>query len=191
MISSLKITHRLIILLLLFSFHSSIFSQDIESMKIEIKNKTEILKQNKVHFITQTTYDFNKNKRRQNANYIELKEIYDSLGRKIEIINYKKNSNQVGGKIKYFYADTLGIGINRIEYYNDKGILTEIQEAKEIDGKIINIRVGGGSTCYGHYKFNYNDKGLIEEAIWFAPKKIRSGEKMIPKHKVQLQYTYR
>ena len=46
-------------------------------------------------------------------------------------------------------------------------------------------------ACFGHFKFVYNSKGLIDKAIWYEPKKgIWANEKMIAYKTIQLVYAF-
>lgn len=192
MYNTMKTQGPTIILCLLSYFVS--FGQDRPIVGIDIKNSNEDLKQNKVYSITQTTYNYSNWKKKLvcNVGRKEVTELYDSLGRNFEKI-YFRDSAQFFARVKYFYADTTGKRIYRIESYNNKDSLVTINIAEERNGQMIYYMPDrGGVWCFGNYKFIYNEKGLIEEAIWYGPKKgIWANDKMRPYHTTKLTYSFR
>jgi len=186
--------NRLFILLFIYlSSTINLNAQEMPETCIEIKNSIKALKQNKVSSITHTKYYYKDNKKEltyETGNKI-LTELFDSLGRKVEVIYYIDSTAEISNTIKYQYADTIGIAIYMIETYDSGDSLVNVKEAKEENGEMIYFRIGSGVSCFGNYKFIYNNKGLIEEAIWYGPKKgIWANKHMIANYTTRLSYTF-
>lgn len=189
-----EMINRLILLLIFFLPSIICVAQNRLETGTVIKNTNADLKRNSVSSITHTKYFYKDTKKRltEVSGRKVVTEIFDSIGRNIEVIYYNDSSGHISSRAKYYYADTIGKSIYRMEYYNNKDSLQTVNVAKEKNGQMVYLVLGEGVSCFGNYKFVYNDKGLIDEAIWYEPKRgIWANEHMIAYFTTKLNYTFR
>ena len=183
-----------IILLLAFVNIQFVVGQDLPATGTVIGNSNARLKRNKVFSIDQFEYPISHRKTKSSDKIGKkiMTEYYDNFGRNTQVIYYSDNSRLIEKKVKYFYADTIGYLKYRIEEYDNKDSLISVRMNINSKGDTMFFLPNKNITCFGHYKFIYNSKELIEKAIWYAPKKgIWANENMVAYKTIQLVYIFK
>ena len=169
-------------------------AQDKISKVIEIENANSDLISNKVSSVTFIKFTYKDKKRKILAKPGKkiTTQFFDSLGRNIKEIHYNENNEEVSFWSKYYYADSIGRAMYRWETYNGKDSLIHLAVAKEEKGEMVYIIKDKGVSCFGNYNLFYSSNGLIQQAIWYGPKKgLWANEDMIPYYTVKLDYIFR
>jgi len=179
-----------ILLLIMCLIGSFCEAQERPETGIALENLVSDLKVNKVSSVS-IQYCWNLGFPRPADNVDKGIEIYDSLGRNIEGISLD-SLGQVKARWKYYYEDSLGKYCIKVERYNAWDSLIEVQEARRLkDGKLEYIRFNGGVSCFGHFKYRYDERGLIKAAIWQASRGMENGkEYYVDQFSVHFYYTF-
>jgi hypothetical protein len=185
---------RQILILTFLIVCSWTFGQNRQETGVVIKNRIEDLKANKVTSIEQNVFSFADRKQRKLNTQSQSKTVehYNQYGQLSEEIIFEVDTKTVKTRTKYYYIDTLSRCLLKYEMYDNKDSIIYKSEARLEDGKPICMLINDGVACFGNYKFTYDDRGLIAEAIWYGPKKgIWADKKMIQYNLTKLTYSFR
>ena len=159
---------------------------------LDIINQKEDLKRNKVASITFEQYTYKNNKKNETGSSYRVlsKELYDITGFKYKDIGYTSDS-RILTQTEYRLLDS-DREIIRTETYINKDTIKTIDTVFIANIIRHDSNILSNSDFKGFYKFTYDKKGLITQAIWYK----RNGESsdikdMIPIFVMKLLYSFR
>jgi hypothetical protein len=176
------------LLMLFFVSPFNSYSQKYIIKEWKGNDYTGILKSKKVKSISY----FYSNKKRNISNKMTGIEYYDSFGR-ITTEIYFDSSNVRASSYRYYYVDTTSELMYRIERLDKNDSIYSISESQIEDGKIIYVgRLNEEyNRCFGYFKYKFGQNGLIEEYIWYGPKRgIYANNNMKAYYTLKLEYTF-